>query len=271
MFQQFVYRVLGRRAFIHLMAWRQRRQYTRYHYHDSESRLLAHFVKPGDVCLDVGANMGTYTYYLSCLVGTTGIVYSFEPVSDTFDGLMINISRSNLWNVSAHKIGMSNVTRVAKIIVPRIAGVPSHGRASLSLSVASEVAQRESVELTTIDEFCRCEELSRVHFIKMDIEGAELMAVQGAQGILRGLQPILLLEIDVAHTERFGYKPADLFRLLLSYGYSQVLYWNGVRLVASSLASTEDGNLPVNGVYNYFVASPELHSVIDSSGVQFAN
>ncbi|HLF27055.1 MAG TPA: FkbM family methyltransferase [Anaerolineae bacterium] len=271
MFQQFVYRVLGRRAYIHLMAWRQRRQFTRYHYHDTESRLLVHFIKPGDVCLDVGANMGTYTFYLSRLVGAAGVVYSFEPVSGTFDGLMINLSRSKLCNVSARKIGMSNVTGVARITIPQIAGVPGHGRASLSPPVSNEVAEQESIELTTIDEFCRFEGLGRVDFIKMDIEGAELPAVQGAQSILCNFRPVLLLEIDATHTERFGYKPADLFRLLSSYGYGQALYWNGARLIAVSLASIEDSGLPVKGVYNYFVVSPGLHNGLDRSSVPITN
>ena len=272
MIRRLVYNLLGRSVYIGLEARRQRRQFSRFRYHDPESRLLGLFIRAGDVCLDVGANLGSYTFYLSRLVGEEGVVYAFEPVPETFEGLLHNLALSRLDNVCALNVGVSNQTGASTVFVPKIHGLPSHGRASLRRTASGEVGEYRAVSLITIDDFYATNHLNRLSFIKMDIEGAELLAVQGARRVIHLHSPVLLLEIELEHTARFGYRPRDLLHLLLTLDYTHMLYWNGTALVSVNIEDALQGDeigQPSSGmtggeVYNFFfVPSSKLpHSLV---------
>lgn len=222
MIRRFLYKVFGWRAYIQLEAWRQRREFSQYAYRDAESVHLSHFVKEGSVCLDVGANLGTYAFYLANIVMESGVVFAFEPVPATYEGLVVNMSRARLTNVHLYNLGVSDHEGVAELFVPERVGLPSHGRAHLHPPRVEAVGERVNVQLTTIDAFCQQHELKQVDFIKMDIEGAELLALRGGIKMIRTHQPQLLLEIEEAHTQAYGYMPQEIFELLASCGYRYV-------------------------------------------------
>lgn len=77
----------------------------------------------------------------------------------------------------------------------------------------------EQVKQTTIDDFVRRNGIDRIDFIKCDVEGAEKLVIDGARRSLEQFQPILLLEILETWTERYHYRPEDLFVLLTALGY----------------------------------------------------
>ncbi len=203
-------------------AWQQRREFSRYAYRDAESAHLSHFARAGDICLDVGANLGTYAFYLAKIVGETGQVFAFEPLPATYQGLVANMAKARLTNVRPYNVGMSDHEGTAVLFVPQRQGLPSHGRAHLHPPEAQEAGECIQIQLTTIDAFCIRHNLARVDFIKMDIEGAELLALRGAVEVIGAYQPKLLLEIEEAHTQKYGYKPQDIFAMLAAYGYRDV-------------------------------------------------
>jgi FkbM family methyltransferase len=265
MIRQLIYRLFGKKAYMKMSAQDQRRQYSRHHYHDSESKLLGLFVQAGDICLDVGANLGSYAYYISEIVGEKGVVYAFEPVVETFKALQGNIAASRLTNVYAQNMGISNRNGKTRIFMPKIDGLPSHGRAYLSEQPTKETGECQDVVVTTIDDFYAASGLDRVDFIKMDIEGAELLAVQGAVRVISQHHPVLLLEVEPRYTERFGYEPSDIFSLLHAQGYTEVFYWNGLtltgigidRLAQSNHANQFTRGLTNQPIYNFYIVHPD--------------
>lgn len=68
---------------------------------ESENRLMARFLRAGDIALDVGANIGTCTLAMASAVGTTGLVHAFEPQALVFQTLCANLAINGLNQVRA--------------------------------------------------------------------------------------------------------------------------------------------------------------------------
>lgn len=234
-------------------AWRQRREYTRNHYREHESLLLSHFVRSGDVCLDIGANLGSYSYCLSRIVSDTGKVFAFEPVSQTYKGLESNLTKTKSTNVFAYNLGFSDSEGNATIFVPNLVGLPSHGRAHLSSPTADEIGECVEVRLTTIDKFHDEHGLGRINFMKMDVEGAELLVLKGATKVLNQYTPALLLEIEEQHTRNYDYTPQEIFRMLNSSGYQYVYYVNNGDLIRLEIDSLTTGVLSFGDLLNKLI------------------
>jgi FkbM family methyltransferase len=141
--------------------------------------------KKNDIVFDLGANIGTVTLSLSEYVGAAGKVYAFEPV--TIRALEKNIQVNDLRNCEAVNCGVSNVsgeteiqfssfTFDSTIIRGRILNKPQLGTMK--------------IRLITLDEFCESNSIDKVDFIKMDIEGAEELAILGATKTIEEHHPI---------------------------------------------------------------------------------
>jgi FkbM family methyltransferase len=160
-------------------------------FHQYECRLADQVIKAdaGDVVIDAGGCYGDTALYFAHEVGETGKVYSFEFMPDSlviFEKNMalnpelsrrINLVRMPLWSKSAEPLfveGSGPGTRV----------VPKASRPDAT-----------RVETLTIDDLASSEKLDRVDFIKMDIEGAELEALRGAENTIRRFRPKLAISV----------------------------------------------------------------------------
>lgn len=141
--------------------------------------------KPGDVFLDVGAYIGWYSIQAARAVGPTGRVIAMEPDASNRRQLETNLSLNNV----------SNST-----VVPLAAWSNSGeiGWQSNDVPVWSKVGQKQNgfmVGSETIDALTAKLGLNDVKWIKMDIEGAEIEALQGAIQVLKQFHPTLFIEI----------------------------------------------------------------------------
>ncbi len=154
-------------------------------------------VRPGMTVFDIGANAGHHTLLLAKLGGASGRVHAFEPVPESFACLEETIRLNRLENVRLHRMAVSDRAYEADL---HSAGVfdgfaclaeGGHGRSE------SFAGARRSIRVSTtdLDSFCRAEGISRVDLIKMDIEGAEMLALAGMVRILAVHRPVLLLEL----------------------------------------------------------------------------
>lgn len=162
---------------------------------------LAELIEPGQTVYDVGANIGFFTILCSRLVGPHGKVYAFEPIPDNLATLRRNIALNKLTNVVVVEQALSASTGTAEMFV-------SLWSAFHSLNVDG-ASKRENhgpdggqitVETITLDEFVLQEDVSPPDLIKLDVEGAELLVVEGMRETLRTVQPLLLCEVhDTKH------------------------------------------------------------------------
>jgi FkbM family methyltransferase len=162
---------------------------------------LAELVKPGQTVYDVGANIGFFTILCSRLVGPQGKVYAFEPIPENLATLRRNIALNKLTNVVIVEKALSASTGTAEMFVSLWSAFHS-----LNLDGASKRDNHGpdggeiTVETVTLDEFVQQQGVSRPDLIKLDVEGAELLVVEGMRETLRNVQPLLLCEVhDTKH------------------------------------------------------------------------
>ncbi len=177
-------------------------------YERSVTRIIRAVVKRGDVCFDVGANFGWYTTLLHQLSGLEGVVHAFEPVPQTFKTLEKNIALiQDSSNISINNIALGDTQ--GKVEMHVFAGLPN-GHSSISTMGREDYATVES-PLMTLDSYMKEKNVGRVDFVKVDVEGAELMLLKGASKLFeQQVPPIWMIEMALGTTKAFGYLPDDL-------------------------------------------------------------
>ncbi len=174
-----------------------------------EIAVLPRFIHPGDTVIDVGSNHGLYTYHLSRLVGPAGRVHAFEPVPLNLRILNRTIKVHRLGNVTVYGKACGDNPKRSTFYVPLCHGIPQLGGAS-----QHRVGLPFECEVVRLDDVIT----SNIAFLKIDVEGAELLVLRGAQRILRESRPVILFEA-ANQTHRFGYEQQTVFDFLSGFGY----------------------------------------------------
>ncbi|MEM9284210.1 MAG: FkbM family methyltransferase [Verrucomicrobiota bacterium] len=164
---------------------------------EAELGVVELLVKPGQTVLDIGANFGLFTRFLSEAVGAKGHVFSFEPTNDMFAVLEHNIQALNFANVTASKLALSDAAGRSTIYIPRRAdGTLNHYEASVELLEGMGDIVEDEIEQITLDQFCKARGIEAVDFIKCDVEGHELAVLAGGKNFFTSCRPPILLEVN---------------------------------------------------------------------------
>lgn len=149
-------------------------------------------LKPGDVFVDIGANIGCYTLLASKIVGKQGKVFAFEPIESVFLRLQYNIKLNNQTNIVLEKKAIFENSGTLKLY---LASSDNKGRSSI-LEQDSENGNVENVDAVSIDDYLANHIIDQLNLIKIDIEGAELYALKGMKNTIRKFRPIILAEVS---------------------------------------------------------------------------
>src|SRR5947207_1295970 len=181
----------------------------------AERELLRKILFQGAVVVDVGANIGIYSQFLSRCVGATGLVHSFEPSPDNFRRL------------SAATRDLSNVRLTQAAIGERSGQSELYVSDKLNVDHRTYKADGDSrravpTQMVALDDYFKPDE--RVDLIKMDIQGYELHALRGAQRVLQENPDIdLLLEFWPAGLAQAGVRWEELVEMLQGLNMSLTL------------------------------------------------
>ena len=182
---------------------------------------LARFITGKGVIIDAGAQFGYFTKEFARLNNPGRQVYAFEPLPYNFEILRRVTSR--LQNAAIYSKALADSDGTADLLVP----VKAQGKIGPGLAHFGEEQRRDyirhRVETITLDNFVRQSGITDVAFIKIDVEGAELLVLRGAREVLAKSGPAVYLELNSAFTERLGYHPADLLAMLSGCGYQSFL------------------------------------------------
>ena len=172
-----------------------------------EVEVVKKIVKPGDTVVDIGANIGYYTLLLSHLVGPTGRVIAFEPDPLNYELLSYNVAQNGCANVELHNLAVSNTAGT----LPLYQCDKNFGMHRIYDSMCCS-EEYVSINAIVLDDFLD-DELT-IDFIKMDIEGAEYLALQGMKRILAESKTKLLVEFSPFALLEAGSSPTEFITLL---------------------------------------------------------
>lgn len=152
---------------------------------------LQHFLGPGQVFVDVGANVGVFTVKAAKEVGNDGLVIAVEPFIETAFRLSQNVQANGYRNVRIRNFCIGRDTGHARLHLNK--NKPN----SFSL-IPNDNADSVSVLSVSLDDLCRWENLERLDYLKIDAEGAEAAVLEGGQEAISRFRPIVQVEVTIA-------------------------------------------------------------------------
>lgn len=175
-----------------------------------ECALFAQVLGPGQVAVEVGANIGVHTLHLAKLVGPQGMVLAFEPQRVLFYLLCANLALNEQFHVRAYGLAVGDSVGLAKVPPVNYGRDGNFGGVSLSTADAAG----EDVQLVTLDRFT----LPSLQLLKIDVEGMEREVLLGARETIARHRPLIYVENDRQE------KSPQLIGLLQQLGYD--LHWH---------------------------------------------
>ena len=152
---------------------------------------LKNIIKEGDVCIDIGANLGYLSTLFSRLVGKTGHVYSIEPIQTILTVLTKNTKHLKNVTIWPYALGEEN-----KAI--QLGNDSIHEKGFMASGRHSIIDQSDKVDITFEAEMRKGSELLKdlpnIDFIKCDIEGYEVIVLQEIEAIILKHRPVFLIE-----------------------------------------------------------------------------
>lgn len=223
-------------------------------YETNETNFLKSVFRDGDVFFDIGANLGWYSLVLGRKCPRSQ-VYAFEPIPATVEVLEKNIRLNQLENIEPIGMGLFNKEdELSFLFAPDVSGATSLKLTGQSRGVAT--IQNVVCKTTTLDAFCGSRGVIP-SLLKIDVEGAELMVVQGGEKTLEHT-PIILMELLRKWSREFGYHPNDVFALLARYGYCAWVFAVDGKLQACPEVTEQTVQT------NYLFMHPQKHAEVIS-------
>jgi FkbM family methyltransferase len=212
----------------------------RWRKHEPETPYLADLLSGSPVCLHVGASDGRHSYVMT-QVAPNATIFAIEPSAFSYAVLRTTLAWHGIGDrVTPVYAAVGDKPGEMLLVTPRkvtgrlgrayafVAKTRPEGRARPDLEDSG--AEVQSTPVVTLDALCAERGIDRVDFIRMDIEGAELMALDGAAGILDRDRPSVLLEIHPAMlAERFDGTAEQVVEHFSRRGY-RMFALNGDRL-----------------------------------------
>ncbi|BAZ32299.1 methyltransferase FkbM family protein [Cylindrospermum sp. NIES-4074] len=176
--------------------------------------IVKHLAKPGQIWLDVGANVGYFTILLSKIVGETGKIYAFEPNPITANLTENSILLNQVSNVTLVREAVSNSVG-QKVIL----NVPMNESVRASIIRQEDILDFNKISVYTVslDSYLSAHEI-QVDFMKVDIEGAEILAFQGMASTLKNCPPKVIVS-EVSHRPECLATPQQLIEYLITFDY----------------------------------------------------
>lgn len=179
-----------------------------------EMQFIHSVVQKGWIFFDVGANIGAIALLAASHI-TTGKVYAFEPTPTLTSKFKQNV-RLNRFDKKIELVVVAMSNKVGSTEFSSGAESEVNHITAKSESTAESIV----VPTTTLDVFTREREITHINFLKIDVEGAEMLVFQGANELLKaGKVGIILFELNRG-SANFDFSHHDIFALLSKHGYS---------------------------------------------------
>ena len=162
------------------------------------THLFRRHVRPGDVCVDVGACVGYYTTMLAKIVGPSGLVVAFEPESANYKMLVENVTQNRLGNVKTYNLAVSNIDAEVELCINPF------NNGGHSLERPNDFKDKTvRVQAVRLDRFF-ADQLPHAApaWIKIDVEGHQKAVLEGMRRILKRHRPHLVIEHPLSEVNK---------------------------------------------------------------------
>jgi len=190
------------------------------HYEPDVRAFLRHALKPGDIFIDCGANVGYFSVMAGALVGKSGRVISIEANPTTFKLLERNL-RANDFGTAIH-CALTSQGGTVELYMPQDWDVYSSLRANGL--VEGKADHSFTVKAQTLDEVVADLSLAKVDVVKIDIEGGEFDVLRSAPKLLAEFRPLIITEYSINTWASFDVTHKDLKALARQFNYTLRLF-----------------------------------------------
>ncbi len=201
-----------------VQSWVERKILCKGYYEPWVSDFIARSLKPGQVAIDIGANIGCHTLVMASAVGQGGMVLAFEPNPRILLRLQANLRLNRFDHVKALSTALGDKPGNASIFIPSELD-HNQGVASMHKANLGGACQEIPIEVRLLDDVVRELNLQRVDLIKMDVEGHEWQVLLGAKQTLLRFKPVLLFEFSNRQWNNGGFAPEQVEEWLTNLGY----------------------------------------------------
>jgi len=173
---------------------------------------LEKIIKKGDYCIDIGANLGYYSVKMSALCGQQGKVFAVEPVPMFYTIWKKNVKQSGLQNLELFPYALGSSEGVIQMGMPEKDGLAHHGMTKVASTSNETFVKFFEVNMKVPDQLFK--DISRLDFVKCDIEGYEYIAFSNMTQTIKTYKPIIQSELSGAENR------ANVISLFESMGYT---------------------------------------------------
>ena len=178
--------------------------------------LIQRVVRPGDMCLDVGANVGAHTLVMARAAGPKGRVVAVEPHPRIGERLLQNLALNHLDNVTVVRAAISDKDGTADFF--------GFGEDAFEQGISSFLPDREATEKMTVRTISgstlqKEAQLSRCDFLKIDVEGFERVVLQELFDLIAARRPFIICEYRKQHWQKFGHSLQQVLDRFDTLGY----------------------------------------------------
>jgi FkbM family methyltransferase len=203
-------------------------------YEPEITRLIRCLVRPGNVCIDVGANIGSHTLVMAFAAGPTGRVIAVEPHPAIAEKLLENIALNHLANVAVVNAALSDSDGTATLYTFED-GSPNQAQSGLRPTQGNgPTIQVRTLTGRTLVEAAR---IGSCDLIKIDVEGHEMVALRELAPVIEAHHPSLIFEYCREYWDAHGHKFAEAIENLEGWGYR-------LHVIKESLTVPLEGAVP---------------------------
>lgn len=204
--------------------------------------LLKRLVRPGFVCIDVGANIGSYTLLMAEIVGREGQVIAIEPQPEERSKLQAHLMLNRLSNVKVLPYAISDTPGQMTLYAPAEKTGARPNASLLRENVFRGAEVEIPVEARTLDSLVQEYKLERVDLIKTDTEGYEYHVLMGARETIKRFRPHILFEYEVHTWGNLGLKLENAIDLLRQFDYTFYVVQHQAMVRLTKLEHGASGN-----------------------------
>ena len=185
-------------------------------YEPDLTNLMIRALRPGDLAIDIGANLGCHSLFMSKFVGSTGRVFAFEPDPRNLSDFKKNLSLNDIANINLFEIAVSNRKGKVNIVSSNLDG----GWSAVSIGENDNFENSElimDIPTSSLDEIVKW---NKVRLAKIDVEGYEGEVLDGAENIInQQLVDFWIIEYAPHCLSKFGEDQWSIRNRFKSSGY----------------------------------------------------